>query len=278
MVKYTKPWQRPAAKARTRSAIAKLRGGRSAEEYRRYLDKNRAPLTPSQRELNSYDYFASDDDRLAIEEIENDPSWAAKDAAFKRANPEYWDKDGNRVFQPGSSGYKYQQQQLAKKQAAQRAIAAKIKPPVQKAPPPPQYNPNLPAMLAPPPGQRHLLFGAQLPQQNTVQNNYLNTAFGAGYAPQQPAHPHGTLAPNQIPSNTIQMPSNLARYYALQNGAPRTPFGNLLRGREGEVNRILGTNQAYQNPQATYAQRKPGFVTPYQRAYYGGQNPNTVKK
>lgn len=278
MAKYTHPWQRPVAKGRLQTQLATLRGGRSAEEYGKYLDKNRAPLTPKQRELNSYDYWASDDDRLAIDQIEHDPSWAAKDIAFKKANPEYWDSDGKRVFQPGSSGYKYQQAQRAKQQTQQPSIAAKAPIPAQQALAPQQYNPNLPQMMAPPPGQRHLLFGAQQPQQNAVQKNYMRTAFGAGAPPQQPVAPQVTPVNNQNPTNAIQMPSNLARYYAIQNGAPRTPFGDQLRAREGEVNQILGNKQGYQNPQAAYAQRGPSYVTPYQRAYYGGQNPNTVKK
>lgn len=287
MVKYQNPYQRVPDQAKLDRIMSGLKKGMTDKQYSAYIRGKQPPLTPSKQELKNYNYWGSDDDRLAIEEIEGSSEWAAKDLAFKRTKPNWWDDDGVRAFEPGSADHIAQQAYLGKQNATPTIaptideVTAQVMPQTDVASVPEQSQMS-PALRAPAPGKRNFLFGLKNQPNNMNQNSYMATAFG------QPAQ--GSMAPQiaqamqQIPkpalpfnfnqqmmqnSAPVAMPqSNLDRFNAIAAGGPRTHYAELVDQRAAEIQKMLVAQRSKQKAIGPDRRKQPTAIDdPYRNAY-----------
>ena len=112
---------------------------------------------------------------------------------------------------------------------------------------------KMPQLMAPPPGQRHLLFNGRAQNQNTLAQNYYNTAFGGNNQPQatmperiigRPAQ----FAPPPVQQPGLAMPSNLQTYFDIQNGAQRSPYSHLVDQHAEKLGRPVQSNIPFRTP------------------------------
>lgn len=246
MVKYTKPMNRPATLAQIQkiNAYKAQKAAAFGGDYQKYLESKRSPISPTQQALRELERSSVGDKDYEMDQILQSKYYQDADKKFWLANSEWFHPDGSRKYSDPADQAAWDR--LQNKSPAPKSQPAKVEPKIETSTPtpPPQPTFQLPTMMAPPPGQRHLLFNSRTPGSRS--QNYMNTAFGRAPAtgqtiptPQAFTRPSlYTAATNSTQQQTggIPMPSNLNRFYALQNGAQQTPYSHLIDQHAAKIN------------------------------------------
>lgn len=299
MVKYIPHNQKLAKSASFQNALKKLKNGRTDEEYREYLKNKRAPTSPYQQALNALN--SGDHGDRAYEEEQLSYQFQNNDALKKQMsdyyenNPNHFTSDGSRVHREQADVDAYIRMSRTGQVKPYTAAAIRkmegwgldlsaMKPSVKKAPAVTEVIPveektpayqeyldGLPQMMAPPPGERHMLFALKnRPKYLSSRDNYLNSAFDISpeqkQMPAKQEHPgfdfYGAMAANAAP---VQMPySNVERYNAYQLGAPRTPYDELINHRSAEIQKLMGVRAPQITPNqihSVFNRFNPSFST-----------------
>ena len=299
MVNYTpihnrKPTKRQLAQI---NAHKKRQAAAFGGDYHAYLRSKQPPLSPTKTALRNLKNSSVGDKDYEREEILNDKFLHQADKKFWLENDDWFHPDGSRKYSDPEDQKAWDRLNGRNRNTAVKTQPAKVEQaPVQRAEPA-QPAFQLPTMMAPMPGQRHMLFNQQgfnAPRSGN-RSSFMTTAFSNPVHQAQPqavnspqtvqkqTNPHlaallgqqqGPAAAQTAQMPQIAMPSNLNRFYALQAGAQQTPFAHLIS------DHVRNTNVKRGNPENLNATINPypflgaGYGSPQQPSFGSAFNPS----
>lgn len=294
MVRYTNPLHRPATPAQIKqiNAYKAQKAAAFGGDYQAYLKSKRAPMSPTDRAL--YELRSSDvgDKDYEAEMILEDKFYKDADKKFWLANDEWFHPDGSRKYKDPADQAAwdaYAKKHNLKSSPATDKVKATTPVPAPALAPKeaPASTFQLPTLMAPPPGERHLLFN-----QGNVANNrntYLNSAFGmptgipqreTNVVPMPNMNSPITQSRSQIPiydanqrpqPTGIPMPSNLNRFYQQQAGAQQTPYAHLVDQHAAKINQRQGNPAGLNVGLAPFSYQGVGFNATPPNTYAGSK-------
>lgn len=299
MVNYTSALNRPPTPAQLQqiNAFKARKAAAFGGDYQAYLDSKKVPMSPTERALDSLKRSSVGDKGYEAEQIVESSFYKNADKKFWAANPKYFHPDGRRKYSDPEDQAAWDRMQNKNKPAV-ISQPPKVETPAPAPKPAPTPAFQLPTMMAPPPGQRHLLFNGANFGGN--RNSYLNSAFGGSpaFARQQQGLPiQQPLAQNvgprrmvdpvrrlqlqssgmtnqnmQQPTGGIPMPSNLNRYYQLQAGNQQTPYAHLIDQHAKKINRRQGNAAGLNVGITPFSFNAAGFNAPVPQTDNSGNN------
>lgn len=304
MVNYTpihnrKPTKKQLAQI---NAFKKRKAAAFGGDYQAYLKSKQPPLSPTKAALYSLKRSSTGDKDYERDLILSDPYLKKADKKFWRENDKWFNPDGSRRYSDPEDQKAWDRLQGKNIQKFQQKATQKVAEPVVSQEP--KVAPfQLPTMMAPIPGARHMLFNGYGSNSGGINSGgnrpaFMNSAFSnpvnTGATPIQNQN-SGYVPPNQtgasIPRQAqgIPIPSNLNRFYALQAGAQQTPYANLITDHVLKTNVKRGNPKTLNTPINPYPFNGAGYgVTPptsfgsafnpmkHGRVPFGGVNPGQL--